>query len=123
MPPPTSSSTASEATDILNDSSASNISFTSNDMAKDVALTAVGSGGGSGHEASGEQLLIHEKISTVEEKTVKRVPRESREQLPGNIELVFEAGGPSRPKPVYTSYSSSLDKPQGIEFNSSEYVG
>merc|ERR1712083_427387 len=103
MGPPTSSSAASDG---LNDSLDSNISFTSN-------VSSQGSNDESGAESTNaEELLIHEKKSTVEEKTVKRIPRESREHLPGNIEHVFGTGGPSRPKPVYTSYSSSLDKPQ-----------
>jgi len=108
--PPTASSSTASSNDVLNDSTASNISFASSNVSNDAE----------GEPNTDEELLIHEKKSTVEEKTVKRVPRESREHLPGTIEPVFGAGGPSRPKPLYTSYSSSLDKPQGIEFNASE---
>ena len=64
--PPTASSSTASSSDVLNDSTASNISFASSNVSNDAE----------GEPNTEEELLIHEKKSTVEEKTVKRVPRE-----------------------------------------------
>ena len=65
--PPTASSSTASSSDVLNDSTASNISFASSNVSNNDA---------EGEPNTDEELLIHEKKSTVEEKTVKRVPRE-----------------------------------------------
>ena len=59
-------SCTASSSDVLNDSTASNISFASSNVSNDAE----------GEPNTEEELLIHEKKSTVEEKTVKRVPRE-----------------------------------------------